>query len=215
MLSPGCTGLGRTNSMPWRSAAGSRTSPWLARSIPGEAHLVGGAQKLAGEIVGPAVIGTGEGPRVAAARGHRRAAMAADVGEGHHPPVGAAGHQHRHAGHVLGEIVAGLGQPRGEAHEDRLVAEQPLALQAGALAAGIGRDAVAEHVARQVGRAAVDMSEQSPPDGQFFLSFHGGILVLRWGRATPVARLLMLSWTASVSLAHDHERAGGSRSGRS
>ena len=36
---------------------------------------------------------------------------------------------------------------------------------------------------------------------------------LCWGRATPVARLLMLFWTASVSLAHDHERAGGSRSG--
>ena len=75
----------------------------------GEAHLVGGAQKPAGEIVGPAVIGAGEGPRVAAALRHRRAAMAADVGEGHHPPVGAAGHQHRHAGHVFGEIVAGLG----------------------------------------------------------------------------------------------------------
>ena len=128
---------------------------------PGEAHLVGGAQEPAGEIVGPAVIGTGEGPRGAAAGGHRRAAMAADVGEGHHPPVGAAGHQHRHAGHVLGEIVAGLRQPRGEAHEDRLIAEQPLALQAGALAARIGRDAVAEHrrrpgrsCGRRYGRAA-------------------------------------------------------------
>src|SRR5882672_7396580 len=68
-----------------------------------------------------------------------------------------------------------------------------------AASAGIGRDTVAEHVARQVCRAAVDMPEQPPPDGQFFLSFHGGILVLRWGRATPVARLLMLIWTASVS----------------
>ena len=33
-----------------------------------------------------------------------------------------------------------------------------------------------------------------------------------WGRATPVARLLMLIWTASVPLAH--ERARGSRSRR-
>ncbi len=76
----------------------------------GEAHLVGGAQKLAGGIVGPAVIGADEGAGVAAALRDRRAAMAADVGEGADLAVGAAGHQHRHAGHVLGEIVTGLGQ---------------------------------------------------------------------------------------------------------
>ena len=162
----------------------------VAREVDaGEAHLVGGAQQLSGKIVGPAVIGAGEGPRVATALRHRRAAMAADIGEGHHPAVGAAGHQDRHAGHVLAEIVAGLGQPRGEAHEDRLVAEQPLALQGRALTARIGRHAIAEHVAGQVSRAAVDMPEQPPPDGQFFLSFHGRILALRRGRATPVARL--------------------------
>jgi hypothetical protein len=112
--------------------------------------------------------------------------MAADIGEGHHPAGGAAGHQDRHAGHVLAEIVAGLGQPGGEAHEDRLVAEQPIALQGRALTARIGRHAIAEHVAGQIRRAAVDMPEQPPPDGQFFLSFHGRILALRWGRATPL-----------------------------
>ena len=36
----------------------------------------------------------------------------------------------------------------------------------------------------------------------------------RWARATPVARLFMFIRTASVPLAHDHERAGRSRSGR-
>ncbi len=35
------------------------------------------------------------------------------------------------------------------------------------------------------------------------------------GRATPVARLLMLFWTARVSRAQDDERAGRARSGRS
>ena len=132
-------GLGRTNIMPWRSAAGRRTRPWLARSMPAKPTLSVVPKKLAGGVVGPAVIGADEGAGVAAALRHRRAAMAADVGEGSDLAVGAAGHQHRHAGHVLGEIVAGLGQPRRQAHEDRPVAEQPVTLQAGALAAGIGR----------------------------------------------------------------------------
>ena len=199
-LSPGCIGLGRTNIRPWRSAAGSAHQPVAGKVEAGEAHLVGGAQKLAGEIVGPAVIGADEGAGIAAALRHRRAAMAADVGEGPDLAVGAAGHQHRHAGHVLGEVVAGLGQPRRQAHEDRPLAEQPVALQAGALAAGIGRDAVAEHGVRQVGGAAVDMAEQPPPDGQFFLSVHGGILVAGGAR---------------LQCASCHGVAGGARSGRS
>ena len=138
----------------------------------GEAHLVGGAQKLAGGVVGPAVIGAGEGPRVAAALRHRRAAMAADIGEGAHLAVGAARHQHRHAGDILGDVVARLGEPRREAHEDRPIAEQPLAFQRRAFAAGIVDRAVAKQRVGEVGGAAVDMAEQPPPDGQFFLSFH-------------------------------------------
>ena len=39
--------------------------------------------------------------------------------------------------------------------------------------------------------------------------------LIGWGRATPVARHVMLFWTASVPLAQVHERAGRSRSGRS
>ena len=199
-LSPAPIGLGRTNIRPWRSAAGRRTRPWLARSMPAKPTLSVVPKSLPAAVVGPAVIGADEGAGVAAALRHRRAAMAADVGEGADLAVGAAGHQHRHAGHVLGEIVAGLGEPRRQAHEDRPLAEQPITLQAGALAAGIGRDAVAEHGVREVGGAAVDMAQQPPPDGQFFLSVHGGILVF---------------WTARFQRAHDHERAGSARSGRS
>ncbi len=122
------------------------------------------------------MIGAGEGPRVAAALRHRRAAMAADIGEGPHHAVGATRHQHRHARDILGEVVAGLGEPRRQAHEDRLLAKQPLALQRGALTAGIVDRAVAEERVGEIGGASVDMAEQPPPDGEFFLSFHGPTL---------------------------------------
>jgi hypothetical protein len=100
----------------------------------GEARLVGDAEKPSLRIVGPGVIGTDEGAGIAAAFRHWRAAMAADIGEGTQRAVGPAHQQHRHAGHVLGEVVAGLGQARGQAHEQRLAAEQPVAFARGALA---------------------------------------------------------------------------------
>ena len=41
------------------------------------------------------------------------------------------------------------------------------------------------------------------------------LTIIAWGRATPVASSSSCSlWTASLRLAHAHERAGGSRSGR-
>ena len=100
----------------------------------GEARLVGDAEQPALRVVGPGVIGADEGPGVAAALCHRCAAMAADIGEGAHRAVGPAHQQHRHAGHVLGDVVAGLGQARRKPHEQRLASKQRVAFARGALA---------------------------------------------------------------------------------
>ena len=145
----------------------------------GEACLVGRAQQAAGPVIGPGVVGADEDAGIAAALGNRCAAMAADIGEGAKRAVAAAGQQHRHAGDILGQVIARLGQPGRQAHEDRARAEQPVALEHRAFAAGIGAHAIAEHRAGEVGGTAVDMAEQPPPDGQFFFSVHGQILVFR------------------------------------
>jgi hypothetical protein len=147
--------------------------PVSAEIEAGEARLVGDAEKLALRVVGPGVIGADEGAGVAAALGDRRTTMAADVGEGAHLPIRSPHQQHRHAGRVLGDVVAGLRKPGRQAHEQRLAAEQRVALAGGALAAGIGVDAVAEERVGEIGGAAVDMAEQPPPDGQLFIPVHG------------------------------------------
>ena len=89
---------------------------------------VGDADQASRQIVAPAVIGADEGALVGAARLllDGGAAMAADVEKGAQHPIGAAHHQDRLAGVVVGDEVAGFAQLARESHHDGMLAEQEI-----------------------------------------------------------------------------------------
>ena len=91
-----------------------------------ERGAVGDAEQAAGEIVAPAVIGADEGALAGAARLalDRRRAVAADIEEGAQHAIGAAHHQDRLAGVVVGDEVARLAQLAREGHDNRIAPEQ-------------------------------------------------------------------------------------------
>jgi len=82
--------------------------------------------------------------------------MAADIDEGAHFAGSVAGDKDRHRREILGEVVAGIGNLRAEAGDDRMMAEQNLALAGGALWRGVSGGVVARESVGHWRRAAID-----------------------------------------------------------
>ena len=81
---------------------------------------MGNADQRPIQVVGPGMVGAFEMlTNVAAAVGDTRSTVPADVDEGLEDAVLVAHHQDGNAGVVVGEVVAGVGDAAGQAHQQR------------------------------------------------------------------------------------------------
>ena len=123
-----------------------------------KALLAGDVDQAAVEAVSPPVVGTGERALPApAAIDHPRPAVTADVGERPERAGRGADQEDRHARVVVGQVVAGGGDPAGEPDQERVLAEEDALLERQPLLRRVGRDRVREHRLRHRGRAGVEV----------------------------------------------------------
>jgi hypothetical protein len=97
---------------------------------------------------------------VAGPFGDAGAAVAADVKEGAQVPILVADQQHRHAGIVVGRVVAGSRHEAAQADEQRAAPEEELALAGKLLTAGVVGDLVAVDRVRNGGGLRVKIGEE-------------------------------------------------------
>jgi hypothetical protein len=138
----------------------------------GEAALVGNADHLARQIVGPRMIGAREGARRAVALRHLGAAMPAHVEKRAQLAVAPAHDEDRHAGLIVGAEGAGRGPQRGEAHQDRMLPEQDLLLAGEMLRIRVDRRVVAPGCIGQARGLAVDVVQQPLHEVDLLLPVH-------------------------------------------
>ena len=137
-----------------------RPEPVLVPRQTREALLARNVDEGAVEIVGPAVIRACEGPLDAAALGHARPAVAADVGERVQPARCRSHQQDRRAGVVVGQVRARRRELAREGDEQRALPEEHALLQSQALLGGVRGDRVPEHGVGHRGRAGVEVVEK-------------------------------------------------------
>ena len=103
------------------------------RQLPGSKSarfaMRGAAEKTAGVIVGPMMIGADDTLLIAAAARHHRAAMAADIGESPDHAIPAVDDDHGLVANPDGHVVAGRGHLLAPADADPFAHEQLLAFQ--------------------------------------------------------------------------------------
>ena len=139
----------------------------------GKVALVGNATQLAFEAVGPAVVGADEVLLPTAAFGQACTTVPADIVEGPRPAVLATNHQDRDAAEVVGEVVARLRDLVGQAHQQRVLAEQQRRLARQALRAGIGTHRVEADRVGQIRGAGVYVGECLAHQRHLFVAVHG------------------------------------------
>ncbi len=100
--------------------------------------------------------------------------MAADINEGAEFAGGVAHDEDRHRREILGEVVAGVGNLRAEAGDDRMMAEEDVALAGGASRRSVGGGVVVRESIGHRRRAAIDGVEYLVDESDLGCVLHCG-----------------------------------------
>ena len=106
------------------------------------------------------MITAGEAIGIAAARGHRVAAVRAHVEERAHAAVALAGEQQRHTGNVHRLVIARIGQLARRRDHQRQAAEDLLLLALEQRLVGIGRGGNAHNLVGEFHRPGIAMGDK-------------------------------------------------------
>jgi len=156
-----------------------RPEPVLFQLEVGEAMALRHAGETAVETIRPAVVGTDEVlADASAAADQPRATVAADVDEGADPSVPIAQHHDRHAGKIVGQIVAGLRHLTREPDQQGITPKQHLPLQLQDGTVGVDAGGVSGHLVRQTGRPGRNVPKERSGQTDLGGVIHGLLLAV-------------------------------------